>query len=424
MQVTLFKKSMATLLSIAICFVVIPFTECTNVYSVTQPLKVTQPQDEFSPYRESTHFIFDVPSNYLKGNITPANLKRWLSGMDKVYEAIADITGWTPENGKKILMIAPKEVGGLMESYMGSNQINWNRAYIVEIMREINDGNGSNLTWGPVHEVAHSFQKSDWSFDIEMCASLEGFFAVAMTNTTAGADFRGGLNGMRNLFYNRALREDNNEAKITCAILDFVKDYGWEAIKKTYRSYHYGSYPYAGQKYSSSRDAIIFHEFIDRIEYFSGVKIRNNYFKAKWLTAFESLYPVKRQSLSKTLRASATASVNWKCNNGAIFSSGRIAMISRDKQSNFSFNINSPDASNNAKLRVYYGSDAMENGGRYASIYVNGIGHYDILFPDTGWSKDYVDVDISIKSGQNTIAVYWSYYSAWAPDFYGVELYY
>lgn len=127
-----------------------------------------------------------------------------------------------------------------------------------------------------------------------------------------------------------------------------------------------------------------------------------------------------------TTVTTAVASLNWRYNNGAQFNGGAVRNISRSRQSNFWFGLNSPRTSNNATLRVYYSSgknaDSDANGGRYATIYINGRGYFDIYFPNTDWQWRYIDITVSVNSGNNDVGVYWSNYSNFSPDFWKFEL--
>jgi len=146
------------------------------------------------------------------------------------------------------------------------------------------------------------------------------------------------------------------------------------------------------------------------------------------------------RSVSKTLNVTVTdptnvrttvavvgASPNWQYYNGAVYSGGAVYNINREKQSNFWFKLHSPRASTNATLRIYYNTgknpDSDANGGRYATIYVNGKCYNDIYFPNTDWQWGrYIDITVSFTSGNNDIGIYWSRYSSYSPDFWKFEL--
>ena len=128
----------------------------------------------------------------------------------------------------------------------------------------------------------------------------------------------------------------------------------------------------------------------------------------------------------KTTVATAYADSSWQCNN-CEFRGGAIHDISKAQKSNFSFILNSPQASTNATLRIYYNSglnsDSDANGGRYSTIYINGLGYYDKYFQNTNWQwGSWLDLSISINAGNNNISVYWSNGSSYSPDFWKFEL--
>lgn len=124
---------------------------------------------------------------------------------------------------------------------------------------------------------------------------------------------------------------------------------------------------------------------------------------------------------TSSIRLTATASSNWLYTGDAVFSNDSVRMMSRSAESTFTFSMNSTQFTDNAKLRVYYNSDV----GRYATIYVNGQGYFDLSFPNTDWVwGSYIEIEISVKKGNNEIKVCWSDLSAWSPDFNKFELLY
>ncbi|GHV12236.1 hypothetical protein FACS1894219_04770 [Clostridia bacterium] len=99
---------------------------------------------------------------------------------------------------------------------------------------------------------------------------------------------------------------------------------------------------------------------------------------------------------------------------------GKIHYISQYNRSGFEFNVYS-DHDADVTLRTTYtsGSEA-----RYATIYVNGTGYYDLEFPKTNddWTTNGThEMKTSLKQGNNTIKVCWSYYCSYSPDFVKFE---
>ncbi|MCL1903209.1 MAG: hypothetical protein FWF94_02180 [Oscillospiraceae bacterium] len=293
----------------------------TPVYAgVTRPSEITQPIDEFYPYRESAHFLFDIPSSYLRGEITPEQLGWYLSEMDKLYEALADFVGgadgWLPDSRyttgdpRKVLMMCVNSGGG-MSAYLGRTQINFNTEFYNgdHIMRTVNGIRNAQIYWAPVHELGHVFSHNQY-FSAEWLADFLMMYASIATgiNYTGPIQPKLGLPDEPTLegWYKREMNwqnqtgiawwaltiYDNNSKQgtwLNMAILNFVRDHGWDTLKRAFRSYHDSSYHYEGQWYESKWWVDIdYHEFIDRIDYFSGVNFRKEYLENMgWLEAVE-----------------------------------------------------------------------------------------------------------------------------------------
>lgn len=280
-----------------------------------------EPGDEYSPYRESKHMIFDIPSSFLEGNITPTTLGWWLSQMDKIYEAMTELTGYTPANGKKIIMIDTDWTGGLMGARGGNNRISWNRDWIGRVLQNISEG--KPLHWGPIHELGHCFTipaNPNYNFQSEFTGSFLGWCAIAMTDGVS-INMEGqlvvGIDDMYPIFYEIASRADGTgfvddfSAMITCALFNYIKNYGWDAIKQAFTSYNGDSYFYTGPRYSGDLPAAKYNEFIARIGYFSGIDIRANYFTDNWLIRLKQEYPLDDSDWIYTINADlSTVTIN------------------------------------------------------------------------------------------------------------------
>jgi hypothetical protein len=286
--------------------------------SALRPAIITQPEDEFSPYRESEHFLFDIPSSYLRGVITPEQLGWYLGEMDKLYKAMAGLVGgadgWLPRgtrptgDRRKILMnYDPTMSGPLATGYLGINQMNLSPILAVWIAINISR---REISYTPVHELGHNFGpfptfNVEWTADFLSTATsiITGIALEGTESRVFGND--GTLDSWYQLCYNWQARTDIDWSNVTerskrytsiltCAILNFVREYGgWNVISQVFGSYHDGSYPYDGQKYGGSDTAIRVHEFIDRIDYFGGIDFRAEYLDYRdWLEYFESEFPV------------------------------------------------------------------------------------------------------------------------------------
>lgn len=272
---------------------------------------VKDEKDEFSDYRESKHFVCAFPTSYLSGNITPKRLKTFLSDLDKIYDAMVDLTGRDPFKAKKIYIRNSTDNYGALW-VKGGPDIYWADQYVKTDMKYVNDNPG-DVSFGPVHEIGHLFQISEWSYDVEKCASFKAFYAMAVTGVI-GHEFKGGMDGVQEILRGWTVDRNDNESKFAYTMFSFAKDYGWDALKKTYRSYFDGSYPYEWQKYAGDADGVKFNELLDRLEFFSGVNIRKEYFQAKWLADLERSFPKKRA-------ASVSQAKEYALSHGLKFSS-------------------------------------------------------------------------------------------------------
>ena len=245
-------------------------------------------RDEYFQYRESKYHIFLIPSGSLRNCISPENLWRWLQHMDAVYEAYAELIGYTPAGGEKIVWNCADNPGGAMVSAVGGNSILVASDLVGLYFSEINDRD--LWSWGPLHELGHSFDKTtepNWMFHAELTANLKVLYAVDTLGAKVELDgvLCTTLDDLYNYCYGWAVQDDGEDKryndKLTCLYIDFAKEHGWGAFKKTFRSYYDDSYPY-GVQYFGSPYGVRLNDFIDRLGYFSGVDFRGQYVMKVW----------------------------------------------------------------------------------------------------------------------------------------------
>ena len=285
-----------------------------------RPAEILQSEDEFSPYRESEHFLFDVPSSYLRGQITPEQLGWYLGEMDKLYEALAEFVGgadgWLPtsrfETGDplKVLVRCVAQKSG-MSAALGRPEILYGTEFYdgYDIIQTVNAIRNGKIYWVPVHELGHVFSHKQY-FSAEWLADFLMMYASIATEMMYCGQIQPGLPNEPTIesWYQRefnwqnqtgiawhSMTIHNNYSKqgtwLNMAILNFAKDHGWGAFKRAFGSYHDGSYHYEGQWYERNREFLLdldYYEFIDRIDYFSGVNFRTEYLEIMgWLEAVE-----------------------------------------------------------------------------------------------------------------------------------------
>jgi hypothetical protein len=309
------KRILSITLIIAIMLQVLPAV--TVFAGVTRPAEITQPEDEFSPFRESEHFLFDIPSSYLTGVITPEQLGWWLGEMDKLYDAMADFTegiyNWRPlayqiEGSQyKILInyLPDMPEYAYMWAYLGSTQMCLSDP--VGTVEAISNG---EVYWAPVHELGHNFGRFP-DFNVEFTADFLTIYASVATGIPLVYPWDMRVNGNNadfetwyTLEYNFVQDPDidweswreayplghhrRSSSIVICGMLSFVKDHGWEALRKTFGSYHDGSFPMEIFPYD---DYSHLNDFFDRIDYFGNVDFRGEYLDYyDWLEYIEFEY--------------------------------------------------------------------------------------------------------------------------------------
>ena len=283
-----------------------------------RPVEITQSEDEFSLFRESEHFLFDIPSSYLSGRITPEQLGWYLSEMDKLYVAMADFvggkSGWLPSSQfdtghqRKILMNYDADYQGdaVMTARIGETQINFFDGSVASMVWATRNGRIYGIA---VHEVGHNFGpfpafNEEWVAEfLTVYAAIVSETAFSAVSQVHGTDIT--LESLYQTHYEHQTRNYNWSdltkkqntrygSILTCAILSFVRDHGWDAIKQAFGSYHDNNYPHDGQKHKGHFRAVQINEFIDRIDYFGDVDFRSEYLDYKdWLEYINSLFPVE-----------------------------------------------------------------------------------------------------------------------------------
>jgi hypothetical protein len=249
------------------------------------------PNDAYTPYRESRHHIFLIPSDKLAGSITPENLGRWLGHMDAAYEAYVDLIGFAPDGGQKIIWRdqGDGDAYGAMWAYVGGHEIGVANDLISYYFSQVNDLD--EYGWGPLHEMGHNFDKytdPNWIFHGEFTANLKAVYAIDVlgARTEMDGEIVTTLDGVYKYSYKWAIDDKGEDKryndKLMCSFIDFARDYGWDAFKKAFRSYYDDSYPYAGQKYVGSESGVRLHELVDRLSYYSGVDVAAKYINNRW----------------------------------------------------------------------------------------------------------------------------------------------
>ena len=102
------------------------------------------------------------------------NYNNWKNNMQKVYAKMLELTGFTPNNGQKILIKSSRTLPDNVWGQAGTI-IEINSKYIPGLINQINNGDWS---FGVIHELGHMFTSSKLKFSSEMLANFIGFYAV------------------------------------------------------------------------------------------------------------------------------------------------------------------------------------------------------------------------------------------------------
>ena len=108
------------------------------------------PCPEYDDVRESEHFIFEIPCQYLLNRISPIDPQRWLTHLDEVYEAYGELMGdHYPCNGEKIRIVEVSNVSCWAAAPIGGFYIYWS-----------SDNGGSYIT----SSLEKFVEFDDWCF--------------------------------------------------------------------------------------------------------------------------------------------------------------------------------------------------------------------------------------------------------------------
>jgi len=269
--------------------IIITLVMFTNIASVSY----ANPSDHFTPFRQSQHFSFNIPTDRFDGKISPQQLGQYLVQMDKLYETMADFyNGIVPSNGEKIQInfnadFEPEKT--YATAIRGGNVITLSWYAVDNTVEEIRQG---NVYWIVAHELGHCFGVEP-TFNVEFTAD----FLTLYASITAGIPIvdwhkrTGGINAELDkweqneynwaqqpnfeLNKNQPLHDTRYSSILTCAIINYVKNSGgdWTAIQKTFLSYHTTN-DIAQFDYAGSNRAVKFNDFIDRLDFFTQTDFR------------------------------------------------------------------------------------------------------------------------------------------------------
>ena len=287
---------------------IIMLTVLTNMVGISY----ANPTDLFTPYRQSQHFSFNIPTDKFAEEITPQQLGRYLLQMDKLYAAMADVfeqAGFLPDDGSKIQINYDSDLDpqkNYAHATRGGSVITLSWYATDNMVEEISKG---NVYWIVAHELGHCFGVAP-TFNTEFTADFLTLYAsvaagvplVDWHERTGGIDadidkwYQNEYNWQLDTQLNpsQPLHDTRYSSILTCAIINYMRnpDSDPSAIKKTFASYH-TQFPQLQQiNYAGSDRAVKFNDFIDRLDYFTQTDFRRDYLTYdNWLRYLKREFP-------------------------------------------------------------------------------------------------------------------------------------
>lgn len=207
-------------------------------------VRVCPTPDEAIYTRESRHFVLRLDRD--KVTVGDEAVDTWLSNLDRIYEAYADLVGDAPYEGRKIVILTTP---GIEPGYwaLAGNPILWNShvavTKLIERTVEFDDWG-----FGIMHEIGHVFssgtirREGRWNWNDEIFANFRMSYALeACGGTMSQRDicYRGddAINYYK-IFYDETIGAGipkNNGDALHYTFLRIKERYGWEVYKKAFR---------------------------------------------------------------------------------------------------------------------------------------------------------------------------------------------
>ena len=194
---------------------------------------------------ESDHMrIYFEPSKVV---VSTTVLQKWVDNIDPMYEAMADLMGATPHEGRKL---AIQTTQGIYSGYwaLAGYPILWS------IYPLTNDRVEKSLTqmqqyddmcFGLMHEIGHVFNlgNTSWNWNDEMFANFRMHYALEMSglkvyqtdeNNESKVYTGGEIINLYKVSYDNTIGTEVNDNGIHYMIARMAPQIGWESYKKTF----------------------------------------------------------------------------------------------------------------------------------------------------------------------------------------------
>lgn len=195
--------------------------------------------------RESKHIILKLDRD--KVAISDEAVDRWLTKLDRIYEAYNDLVGDVPFDGRKIMVL---NTPGIEPGYwaLAGNPILWNNHVAV---KSVVDRTESHDDWGfgIMHEIGHTFSAGNikhygsWNWNDEIFANFRMSYALEACDGTMSQRntlYKGdGVRDYYKIFYDETIGAGipkNNGDALHYTFLRIKDRYGWDVYKKAFRA--------------------------------------------------------------------------------------------------------------------------------------------------------------------------------------------
>lgn len=193
--------------------------------------------------------IYSAESKYLtlrldrdKVTIADADIRKWLSNLDRVYDAYYDLVGGVPFDGERIMIL---NTPGIEPGYwaLAGNPILWNSHVAVSKLLE-RTVEFDDWGFGIMHEVGHVFNigNSAWNWNDEIFANFRMSYALEVCDGTMSQRdicYRGAdVINYYKIFYDETIGAGipklNGDA-LHYTFLRIKERYGWDLFKRVFR---------------------------------------------------------------------------------------------------------------------------------------------------------------------------------------------
>lgn len=203
-------------------------------------VRVTPAPEEAIYAAESKYITLRLDRD--KVTVSDAEIGKWLSNLDRVYEAYYDLVGGVPFGGKRLMLLTTP---GIEPGYwaLAGNPILWNSHVAVSKLLD-RTVEFDDWGFGILHEIGHVFNvgNSAWNWNDEIFANFRMSYALEVCDGTMSQRdicYRGAdVINYYKIFYDETLGAGipkmNGDA-LHYTFLRIKDRYGWGVFKRVFR---------------------------------------------------------------------------------------------------------------------------------------------------------------------------------------------